>query len=274
VTAAKSLGGVLVLAVLLLGCGSSNGTTTTTAPASAVPVVTGKLIPPPKPRETIGQAVKRIGVTISSHNCAQINRLTALTRQYDVCSGLESLATVPVTGSASYGDGGGVIEYGSGPALRNAILIVDSDGLYHLPLVDPYNTEPSVGTEFSSRFDGAAQDTVKALRDGDCDAFKRVALARFGPGSTPDLTCTYVSESPLTQFVVKYPQAEPKRLGGNGDYAFYGVSSPEANFTMVMARESATGAAAGAPSLPSDAPEYGFVDAYQTNPTTTGPPPG
>jgi hypothetical protein len=273
VSAAKPLGGTLVLAVLLLGCGSSNGTTTTVAPAPVGPVVTGKPIPPPKPRETIGEAVKRISATISSHDCDQINRLTALSRQYDACSGLQGLAPVPVTGSASYGDGGGVIEYGSGSALRNAILIVDSDGLYHLPLVDPYNTEPSVGTKFASQFDAAARDAVKALRDGDCDAFKRVALARFGPGSTPELTCTYLAQSPLTQLVVRYPQSEPKLLGGNGDYAFYSVSSPEANFTMVMARESATGVAPGAPSLPSDAPEYGFVDAYQTNPTTTGPPP-
>jgi hypothetical protein len=274
VSAAK-LGGTLVLAVLLAGCGASNGASTTAgAPASAAPVVTGDPIPPPRPRETIEEAVKRIAATTSSHNCDRINRLTAVTRQYDVCSGLESLATLPVTGSASYGDGGGVIEYGSGPALRNAVLIVDSDGLYHLPLVDPYNTEPSVGTEFSSRFDGAARDAVKSLRERDCDAFKRVALARFGPGSTPELTCTYVSESPLTQFVARYPHSEPKLMGGNGDYAFYGVSSPEANFTIVMARESATGVAPGAPSLPGGAPEYGFVDAYQTNPTTTGPPPG
>ena len=273
-TAAKSLGGALVLAVLLLGCGSSNGTTTAVAPAALGPVVTGKPIPPPKPRETIDQAVKRIGATLSSQNCDQINRLTPLSRQYDVCSGLQGFAAVPVTGSASYGDGGGVVEYGSGSALRNAILIVDSDGHYHIPFVDPYNTEPSVETKFASQFDGAAQDAVKALRDGDCDAFKRVALTRIGPGSTPNLTCAYLAQSPLTQLVVRYPQSEPKRLGGNGDYAFYSVSSPEANFTMLMGRESATGVAPGAPPLPSDAPEYGFVEAYQTNPTTTGPPPG
>jgi hypothetical protein len=274
VSAAKSLGGTLVLSVLLLGCGSSNGTTTAISPAPVGPVATGKPIPPPNPRETIDQAVKRIGETISSHNCDQVNRLTPLSRQYDACSGLQGFAVVPVTGSASYGDGGGVIEYGSGAALRNAILIVDWDGLYHVPFVDPYNTEPSVGTKFASQFDVAARDSVKAMRDGDCDAFKRVALARFGPGSTADLTCTYLAQSPLTQLVARYPQAEPKRLGGNGDYAFYSVSSPEANFTMVMARESATGVAPGTPSLPSDAPEFGFVEAYQTNPTTTGPPAG
>jgi hypothetical protein len=274
VSAAKSLGGALVLAVVLLGCGSSNETTTTAAPAPVGPVVAGKPIPPPKPRETIDEAVERIGETISSDNCDQVNRLTPLSRQYDACSGLQGFAAVLVTGSASYGNAAGVIEYGSGVALRNAILIVDSDGLYHFAFADPYNTEPSVGTKFASQFDDAARDAVKTMRDGDCDAFKRVALVAFGPGSTPELTCTYVSQSPLTQLVVRYPQAEPKRLGGNGDYAFYSVSSPEANITMVMARESATGMAPGAPPLPSGAPEFGFVEAYPTNPTTTGPPPG
>jgi len=41
VSAAKFLGGTLVLPLLLLGCGSSDKTTTTTSPVSAVPVVTG-----------------------------------------------------------------------------------------------------------------------------------------------------------------------------------------------------------------------------------------
>ena len=266
--ASRPLGGALVLAVLLFGCGSENGTTSVSVPASTGPLVTGKPIPPPKPRESIGEAVKRIVETMSSTNCEEVNRLTALSRPYDACAGLQALAKVPVSGSAGYGNGGGVIQFGSGAVLRNAILIVDSDGLYHLPIIDPVTTEASVGTKFAPQFDTAAQEAVKALRDGDCDAFKRVALVRFGPGSTPDLTCTYLAQSPLTQMLMRYPQAEAKRLGGNGVYAFYSVSSPEANYTMVLARESDTGVAPGTPPLPSDAPEFGFVEAYQTNPTT------
>jgi hypothetical protein len=167
-----------------------------------------------------------------------------------------------------------VIVFGSGEAARSAILIVDSDGLYHLPVVDPYNIENSVGTKLAPQFDSAAQAAVTALRERDCDAFKKVALARFGPGATPNDVCTYVSQSPLTQFLASYPQAEPKRLGGNDAYAFYSLSSPQANFTIVMAREKPSGVALGTPPLPSGAPEFGFVDAYMTNPTTTGVPPG
>jgi len=265
----------LVSIALLAGCGTNDGASSgSTPPAPTGLPVTGKLIPPPKPRESIGRAVTRIVVTGSSDNCGEVNRLTAITRVYDACEGLQALTALPVSAAATYGDGGGVIVFGSGESLRNAILILDSDGLYHLPIVDPVNIQQSVGTKFASEFDSAARESVDALRGGDCDAFKGVALARFGPGSNPDQVCTYLDKSALTQFLVTYPDAQPKRLGGNGDYAFYSVSSPEAYYTVVMARESTSGAAAGAPPLPDGAPEYGFVDAYQTNPTSTGSPPG
>ena len=166
------------------------------APSADWPPVTGKPIPPPKPRESIERAVTRIVVTASSDNCDEVNRLTAISRVYDACEGLQALTALPVSAAAAYGDGGAVIVFGSGESLRNAILILDSDGLYHLPIVDPFNIQQSVGTKFASEFDRAARETVDALRGGDCDAFKEVALARFGPGSTPDEVCTYLDESP------------------------------------------------------------------------------
>lgn len=264
----------LVSVALLVGCGSSGGTSSSSPPPVATgPQVTGKPISPPKPRESINEAAKRITKTASSDNCAVVNRLTAVSRPYDACAGLQQLAGLPVSAAAAYGDGGGVIVYGSGETLRNAILILDSDGLYHIPVVDGANIEQSVGTKFASQFDTAAQDAVNALRGGDCDAFKKVAFARLGPGGTPDDVCTYVDQSLLTQFLATYPDVQPQRSGGNGYYAFYSVSSPEAYYTIVLARELASGVATGTPPLPSGAPEYGFVDAYQTNPTTTGTPP-
>jgi hypothetical protein len=82
----------------------------------------------------------------------------------------------------------------------------------------------------------------------------------------PDQVCAFLDNSALTTFLASNPRAKPVRLGGNQDYAFYAVSGPQANFTIVMARESDSGAAPGTPPLPKGAPEYGFVDAYQTNP--------
>jgi hypothetical protein len=265
-----SLGGVCVLAAVLLGCGSSGGTSstlrvstpqpTTGAPAPATAVL------PPKPRESISQAAKRIGATIFTNDCAAINRLTALSRPYDACKGLQAFAGIPLSATASYGNAGGVIAFGSGESLRNAILIVDADGRYHIPLVDPFTTAQSVGTSFASQFDAAAQETVKAMRERDCDAFRRVALVRFGSGAAPDQVCAFLDNSALTRFLAANPSARPWRLGGNQDYAFYAVSDRNANFTLVMARESSTDVAPGTPALPRGAPEYGFVDAYQTNP--------
>ena len=238
------------------------------------PQASGKVVLPPEPRESISQAADRIGATIFSNDCADINRLTALSRPYDACKGLEALSGTQISAIASYGDGGGVIAFGSAESLRNAILIVDSDGRYHIPLVDPFTNAQSVGTSFASQFDAAAQDTVKAMRERDCEAFKRVALVRFGSGSAPDQVCTFLDSSALTQFLAANPHAKPVRLGGNKYYAFYAVSGSDANFTMVMAREASTGVAPGTPALPEGAPEYGFVDAYQTNPATTPPPQG
>lgn len=214
----------------------------------------------------MAEAVDRIGAAGFSGDCAKINALTALSRPYDACKGLEDLVGQPVRAIASYGDAGGVIAYGSGEGVRNAILIVDSDGLFHVPLVDPIDTTQSIGTPFAAQFDAAARDTVDAMRARDCDRFRRVALVRFGSGAVPDQVCEFLDNSALTAFLASNPGAKPVRLGGNQDYAFYAVSGPQANFTMVMARESDDGVATGTPPLPKGAPEYGFVDAYQTNP--------
>lgn len=267
-----------VLAGALIGCGSSGGSNSTIQvstprPKSESPAH-GKVVLPAKPRESISQAAHRIDATLLLGNCAEINRLTALSRPYDACTGLKALAGIPASAIASYGDAGGVIAIGSGGSLRNAILIVDSDGRYHIPLVDPFTNVQSVGTSFASRFDAAAQATVKAMRERDCEAFRRVALVRFGSGSAPDQVCAFLDNSALTQFLAANPKARAVRLGGNRDYAFYAVSSRDANFTMVMARESSTGVAPGTPSLPKGAPEYGFVDAYQTYPALKPSPGG
>ena len=273
-----SLAALCVLAGALLGCGSSGSNDSTIQVSTPRPKTgapsPGKAVPPPKPRESISQAAHRIDATLLLDNCAEINRLTALSRPYDACTGLKALAGIPVSAIASYGDGGGVIAFGSGGSLRNAILIVDSDGRYHIPLVDPFTNAQSVGTSFASQFDAAAQQTVKAMRERDCEAFRRVALVRFGSGSAPDQVCTFLDSSALTQFLAANPKARAVRLGGNQDYGFYAVGGRDANFTMVMARESSTEVAPGTPSLPKGAPEYGFVDAYQTNPALEPSPGG
>jgi hypothetical protein len=274
------LSAALVLSVVLVGCGSSGDRTTpasTSSPAAGnkarAEAKAANLVPPPAPKESIGEAVNRIAAVIGLEDCPAVNHLTALSRPYDACAGLQGLVSLPVSGSASYGDAGGVIQYGSGGDLRNAILILDSDGRYHIPVVDPYNTTPSVKTEFAEQFDAAARTTVDAMRERDCDKFRTVALVRFGAGAAP--VCTYLDDSPLTQLLAAYPKAKALPLGGNGNYAFYSVSGPDASYTLIFARESDSGVAAAAPPLPKDAPEFGFVDAYQTNPAVSGAaPPG
>jgi hypothetical protein len=273
----RAIGGALAVSFLLFGCGSggsgSGGGSTASigeagpGPPGSVPTTPVKgaqVVPPPSPKESIADAVDRIGGLIKAGNCRAINELTALSRPYDVCDGLRSLSSLPVAAAASYGNEAGVIEYGSGHQLHSALLIVDADGLYHLPLVDPYNTARSVGTPFPTEFDHVARDAVNAMRDQDCGRFRQVALVRYGAGAAS--VCTYLRESPLSQLLKADPQAQLRRLGGNHDYAFYTVSGGTANFTIVLARESQKDVAAATPPLPSGAPALGFVDAYQTNP--------
>ena len=117
-------------------------------------------------------------------------------------------------------------------------FILDADGLYHLALVDPVRTEPSVGTNFNPEFDAAAEDAISALRRKDCDDFLRTAVRQYGPGAaSPAEICAYVSTNPLAALLAEYPEAIPRRLGGNGSFAFYAVASPSAHFTVVLARE-------------------------------------
>jgi hypothetical protein len=274
----RAIGGALAVSFLLLGCGSggsssSGGSSTSVGQAAGAgppgsvptkPVKGAQVVPPPSPKESIADAVERIGGVIKTGDCRAINELTALSRPYDVCDGLRSLSSLPVAAAASYSDGAAVAEYGSGHQFHSALLIVDADGRYHLPLVDPYNTARSVGTPFPTEFDHVAQQAVNAMRDQDCGRFQRVALARYGAGAAS--VCTYLRESPLSQLLQADPQAQLRRLGGNHDYAFYTVSGRTANFTLLLARESGKDVASATPPLPAGAPELGFVDAYQTNP--------
>jgi hypothetical protein len=233
-----------------------------------VPRLKGKPTGGPEPAESLAAAKKRIAKATSSHDCEEIYKLNPVSRpDYNVsskCTQLETLAGLKASGAAEY-PGGAVIDYRSNGRTLRAVLIVDSDGYYSVAFVDQTHTDPSVGTEFAPQFDGVATRVVEAFRDKDCDAFQQLSLRRFGVGSTG--SCAYVERpSPLSILAESYPEAKAKNLGGNRDYAFYGVASPRSFVTMVLARESDSGAAAGTSPLPEDAPTYGFVNAFLTTP--------
>ena len=231
--------------------------------------VTGKPLDPPKAKESLGEAEKRIDALVSGDDCKKINGLNPITRTAlntpEHCKYLQGLAGLEVIGKQEV-PGGGLIEYENGAGVLTAILVVDSDRRYHVALLDTLNPEPSTGTSFASRFDRVADEAVEALREPDCDRYFELAH-RYGRAATlkPEEACEALTPNPAQAVFATAPEASPKRLGGNGRYAFYSLASPTLQVTIVLARQSNEGLPDGIAPLPADAPEYAFIDGYQTS---------
>jgi hypothetical protein len=168
--------------------------------------------------------------------------------------------------AAQYGDAG-VIEYELGEGTMSVLLVRDADGLFHITYLNPRVPEPTIGTKLAPDFDQVAQQAVDALSEGDCDAFMKVAYVEFGPGSGDKAhTCGYVENFPLAKLLKQGPKSEPELMGGNGTFAFYGLSLPGSFWTMILARQTQEDRfPEGADPLPKDAPEYGYLDSFRTN---------
>ena len=168
--------------------------------------------------------------------------------------------------AAQYGDAV-VIEYELGEGTMSVLLVRDADGLFHITYLNPRVPEPTIGTKLAPEFDQVAQQAVDALRAGDCEAFMKVAFVEFGPGAGDKAhTCGYVENFPLAKLLKQDPKAKPELMGGNGTFAFYGLSLPGSFWTMILARQTQEDRfPEGADPLPKDAPEYGYLDSFRTN---------
>lgn len=271
----------------VIGCGGGGSTTsgggsTTSAnggggPGTATSTVgTAPKPGPPADKESIGQAKDRIAQLASSNDCEQVNKLNPLSRpglSGDArCEALQRLAALKATGAAQYGDGG-VIEYAL-PSRPLAVLLVrDSDGLFKITYEDSRLRSPSIGTPFAKQFDAVADQAVKALAHKDCDAFYAVAFQEFGPSAgDKSAVCDRLDVNPLVPQLEKDPGAEPKRMGGNGSFAFYGLDLPGSFWTLILAKETQQDVfPKGSPGLPKGAPTYGYVDGFRTNPPPSEP---
>jgi hypothetical protein len=262
----------VLLAVLVVGCGSTPSDSTPTTPIGPTPsYVTserGKPIGPPPKEESIADAERRLTATAASGDCERINDLAPLsivdyvddTEEY--CSSIESLAEFEVSDIAAYQGLGGVIDYsGEGEdQMVSAILVRDSDGLFHVAFPASTGT-PTVGTPFATQFDAAANRAVKALGERDCEAFLKVANRESGIGST-DATEACISGEAIEIAAAVFGSRKPRpvRLGGNGYFAFYGLDSPEVYLTIVERRTTEPQTADE-----SSAPKYVYVASYVTN---------
>jgi hypothetical protein len=229
---------------------------------------------PPAMSETVNEAVERIEHVLGTDDCEQIYALNPLSRPKlateSRCEALRRLAGLDVQAAASYGGVAAVVDYLRGDRTVSALLVGDADGRFHVAFIDAFRGVPSVGTKRAPQLDAAAERAVRALRRRDCAAFLDVAYRRFGfAGGSDAEVCERVETNPLAA-LDRGGKARFERLGGNAGYAFYGLDTRKSYLTVIAARQTEAGVPETLPEeiarLPDGAPEYGFLDALQTNP--------
>jgi hypothetical protein len=271
---------LLALACLVAaGCGGGGDTTSTDPTTTSADVDGDGGGPPPalgpaKAKESVKDAEKRIADALESRDCDEINELNLLALTgldaEQRCTYLKRLTGLKATGAEEYGDAGAVIDYALGRRTVSAVLLRDSDGLLHIAFLNPFNEEKTVGTPYAKEFDKAAEQAVKALEKGDCDAYVEVVFRRFGRGSLSDKEiCEFVKSNPIANLLEAAPDAQLEKSGGNGAYAFYTLGTPRVNMTLVLASEQEDEAPKSAPPLPKGAAEYAYFGAYRTNESAT-----
>ena len=277
----------ILAVVLLAGCGSGGGgsggggkaATTTSAngkaPQTANAAKPRKPIGPPPDRESLKEAEKRISAAVSSNDCAKINSLNPVSiPQLDTsarCNYLKRLGgDANLAGGQEFKNLAAVLDYTTPQRKFSVILLRDVDGLYHVLSIDPFLKSGTVGTPFAQQFDAAAKQAFDALKAKDCNAYYDVAYRLSGVGSLPkDKVCPHVEQNPIAGVLENDPSAEPKPIGGNAYFAFYGLDTPQAFLTMVMLKQSTADRPSGLPKgagiVPKGAAEYAYFGSYRTN---------
>jgi hypothetical protein len=275
---------IFALAALASGCGGDDDSGDSTTSSSSTTTNAGPPPKPPKPveapkaKKSIKDAADKLQKALDEGDCKAINKFNPISRQEALdtkehCDILQTrLAGATVSGSQEF-DGGGVIDFERGERTITALMIVDQDGKYHLVTLDGFLGKPSVDTKFADQFDVAARQAVTALVDKDCPAFLRAANRQLGPASAArsdkDI-CKYVKNNRIATLAGSRPSIAPQPLGGNADYALYGIGTQARFVTILMARQSNDNLPESASDLPSNAAEYGFVDVLPTNMASTG----
>jgi hypothetical protein len=226
----------------------------------AATVTFGPVRAAPKPRDSVGAAIARIEAALRTRGCspqlkalwhsaygkANAKRCTYLRKGFGTFKSPRGLAY----GTAAE------IDAGTGYAVpATIVLTLDSDHRFHVVFIE-FNYG-SIGSKPASGFDRNARLAIDAIRRADCGGFLQVAFRSFGLGGGSDsAVCGRLARSSLHAALVASPGARPRKLGGNSQFAFYGLSAAGRYWTVVMSQQ------APAANLPIDAARYAYVDAY------------
>src|SRR4051794_27931924 len=198
----------------------------------------------PRPDESIKDVIDRIRGASTASGCEAVKGLLHSTYG-DISDAACQAVKAEIDGfqdprGATYKTGA-AISYRTVTGRRRLIAFaLDADRTYRVAFIKDPLGQP-IGTSRPAAFDQAARAVVRALRDGDCDAFLPLVSRSDGLGVGPDEeVCRRVSDAPFRRELVGNQEVRPVSLGGNSELAFYKLRTrPDAYYTMVMTRGAA-----------------------------------
>jgi hypothetical protein len=198
----------------------------------------------PRPDESVKDVIDRVRGASTATGCEAVKGLLHSTYG-DISDAACQAVKAQIDGfqdprGAAYKTGA-AISYRTATGRRRLIaLALDADRTYRIAYIADAPGQP-IGTGRPAGFDQAAGAVVRAMRDGDCDAFLPLVSRSDGLGVGADEeVCRRVSDAPFRRELVGNQRVRPVALGGNAQVAFYKLRTrPDAYYTMVMTRDAA-----------------------------------
>jgi hypothetical protein len=216
----------------------------------------GDAVAQPEPAQPIETMVEPLNAAVDAGSCEQyVELVTSLAREGNEAGGpprpgecavaekgpLRLLEGARFEDSAEFGTGA-IIEgtLGAGDEARPVVTlwVVDRDGRFRVSYAA--DGAPQLGTEPApdARPEEAADGFLEAIRAGDCEALKpllnpdgRLVTTTGGV----EAACDAVIDGALFAPALKAtPGAEPEPLGATVNYAFFGVPTRDAYFTLLL----------------------------------------
>jgi hypothetical protein len=245
-------GGILATAVVvaaLAGCGGGGG-------GGGSPTVSG--VAPPEVHQRSTDAAQLLSQAIDAGSCRKFTPLVLTTARApglrpgapataSECGssgtarvrklGGFKLANTDTFGTAALAEGS--IPPIAGRTTGDLVLILDSDGTYRYAAAVAAGSQIGKPPIHDAAFDSAASAFIEALRAGNCAQLYRYStptgslLGSFN-GSKSALCKALLHPGTLRPKLRADPTLQPVRLGSTPNFAFYGLSTRKAYYTMFL----------------------------------------
>jgi hypothetical protein len=232
----RSAPAMLAVVALLPGCGGGDErakTSAQTAPRKAPGATAARI--GPRPVETAQQAADRIATAIRRRDCSSPDELFAFGEVTPgVCRTLlAGIAPAPRPNTKAYGSAAMVQRADGG----RTILALDRDRRFKFVTTFGPSDFPVVPI---GKADEAMSWEIGAIRRDNCPDIVRLALT-YSNGGSGKKFCALKPVRQLHTALERHYTASPKLLGGDGSFAFYGLSAKPHYYTLVFAAYKARG---------------------------------